>query len=156
MKALTTTNDVSQIDSNYYKILDAPGANKVIIVRELELFIDADTSTGHGFPGKFEIIMLTPSSAGNLTTQGSRVTTFATIPKNVLNFQYADEFDSIAQDTVYVRDAPSVAGRAFPNTALYLRPTANYTVNTTPGSDYYFRLTYKLMDLTLDFDVTTT
>ena len=75
---------------------------------------------------------------------------------NVLNFQYADEFDSIAQDTIYDRDAPSVAGRAFPNTALYLRPTANYTVNTTPGSYYYFRLTYKLMDLTLDFDVTTT
>jgi hypothetical protein len=99
--------------------------------------------------------MPTPSTIGTLMGQSSRVSTFGTIKKNVLNMTYANSGDRHLVDTVYVRDAPSVAGRAFPNTALYLRPKQSY-VGTHPASDYTFRLTYKLIDLSTDFAVTTT
>jgi hypothetical protein len=154
MATLTSTNDFS----GYYEILPAQGVGKVIVPRELELYISFPSGSGHtvpNFQNDFQIIMPTPSTIGTLMGQSSRVSTFGTIKKNVLNMTYANSGDRHLVDTVYVRDAPSVAGRAFPNTALYLRPKQSY-VGTHPASDYTFRLTYKLIDLSTDFAVTTT
>jgi hypothetical protein len=154
MATLTSTNDFS----GYYEILPAQGVGKVIVPRELELYISFPSGSGHtvpNFQNDFQIIMPTPSTIGTLMGQSSRVSTFGTIKKNVLNMTYANSGDRQLVDTVYVRDAPSVAGRAFPNTALYLRPKQSY-VGTHPASDYTFRLTYKLIDLSTDFAVTTT
>jgi hypothetical protein len=62
-----------------------------------------------------------------------------------------------AVDTIIVRDAPATQTRAYPNVPLLLRPEGANTyanLNTysqTVDDNYFFRITYKIMDMTSDF-----
>ena len=81
----------------------------------------------------------------------------------MLNHTINNVFNAAAAvDTLIVRDAPVTQTRAYPDKPLLLRPqnlvtTSNLTTySQTPDDDYYFRITYKVVDLSSDFAVTTT
>ena len=157
-KAMTTT------ESSFITLIPAPGANKVIVVREVEVFIDRGTwspmSGGQvrGWGGNLLVVIKTPSVQTKFVYN-----TYATLQKKMINHTINNVFNtSTAVDTIIVRDAPVSQTRAYPNVALLLKPqNANtyqslITNNQTPDDDYYFRITYKIMDMSSDFTPTTT
>ena len=157
-KAMTTA------EATFITLIPAPGVNKVIVVRELEVFIDRGTwspmSGGQvrGWGGNLLLAIKTPSSQANFEWN-----TYGTLQKKMLNHTINNVFNtSTAVDTIIVRDAPVTQTRAYPNVPLLLRPqNANtygqlVTYNQTPDDDYYFRITYKIMDMSSDFAATTT
>lgn len=157
-KAMTTT------ESSFITLIPAPGANKVIVVREVEIFIDRGTWTPmsggqvRGWGGNLLVVIETPSSQ-----TGFEYNTYATLQKKMINHTINNVFNTnTAVDTIIVRDAPASQTRAYPNVPLLLKPqnAATYTqlatYSQTPDDDYYFRITYKIMDMSSDFAVTTT
>tara|TARA_Y100000004_G_C8943522_1_gene425209 strand:- start:193 stop:1227 length:1035 start_codon:yes stop_codon:yes gene_type:complete len=157
-QAMTTT------PSSFIEIIPAPGANKVIVVRELELFIDRGSwspmSGGQvrGWGDHLTVVIKTPSSAS-----GQQYNTYATFMKGILNHQFGATFNPAhAVDVLLVRDAPALQTRAYPNVPLLLRPNSALTYNNlatygqTVDDDYYIRVQYAIRDLTTDFAVTTT
>jgi hypothetical protein len=157
-QAMTTT------ESSFIEIIPAPGANKVIVVKEIELFIDRGSwsplSGGQvrGWGDALTLVIRTPSNAS-----GQKYNTYGTFHKNVLNHQFGNSFNaSHAVDVLLVRDAPVTQTRAYPNVPLLLRPNSALaythlaTYGQTVDDDYYFRIQYAIRDLTTDFAVTTT
>ena len=95
-------------------------------------------------------------SAGNIADH--TYNTFATFQKKFLNHTIGGVFNANnAVDTVIVRDAPATQTRTYPDEPILLRPenaTATGQLTTysqTPDDDYYFRIAYKIMDLSTDF-----
>jgi len=157
-KAMTIT------ESSFITLIPAPGANKVIVVREVEVFIDRGTwtpmsgGTVRGWGGNLLLVIKTPS-----VQTGFEFNTYATLQKKMINHTINNVFNAnTAVDTIIVRDAPVSQTRAYPNVPLLLKPqnAATYTqlatYSQTPDDDYYFRITYKIMDMSSDFAVTTT
>jgi hypothetical protein len=151
-------------EASYIELIPAPGANKVIVVRELELFIDRGTwsplSGGNvrGWGDHLTVVIKTPSSAS-----GQQYNTYATFMKGILNHQFGTTFNPAhAVDVLLVRDAPALQTRAYPNVPLLLRPNSALayqslaTYGQTVDDDYYIRIQYAIRDLTTDFAVTTT
>jgi hypothetical protein len=162
-QAMTTT------PSTYIELIPAPGANKVLVIREIEIFIDRGTwkptSDGNagvptqGWQDDLQVAIKTPWG-GNVNF---RYNTFSTFQKKYLNHSINNVFtNNNAVDVIIVRDAPTTQVRAYPNVPLLLKPktAATYTVlnnnSKVVDDDYYFRITYKIMDMTTDFAVTTT
>jgi hypothetical protein len=168
-QAITTNS------SSFITLISAPGPNKVIVVRELEIFIDRGSWSPmnggevRGWGNNLQLVTETPAntltnSNGN-PAYGSagQYNTFATFQKKFLNHTINGTFVAAgAVDTIIVRDAPATQTRAYPNKPLLLRPegTNTYsnfaTYSQTCDDDYYFRITYKIMDMSSDFAVTTT
>jgi hypothetical protein len=145
--------------STWITLIPSPGAGKVIVIRDLEIFIDRGSwsplisGTVRGYGGNLQLVVETPASTGGFTHN-----TFATFQKKYLNHTINGFFNvNNAVDTVIVRDAPAVQARTYPDKPILLRPeNANATGNLTtysqtPDDDYYFRITYKIMDLSTDF-----
>tara|TARA_B100001093_G_scaffold195225_1_gene187670 strand:+ start:1400 stop:3595 length:2196 start_codon:yes stop_codon:yes gene_type:complete len=149
--------------SSWIEIIPTPGTNKVIVVREIEIFIDRGSwspinSGVKGYGGDLQLIIKTPSNQS-----GFEYNTYAVLQKKFLNHTINNTYNaSTAVDTIIVRDAPVSQTRAYPNVPLLLRPknaltTSQLTTyNQTPDDDYYFRITYKIMDMISDFTPTTT
>jgi len=145
--------------STWITLIPSPGAGKVIVIRDLEIFIDRGSwsplvsGTVRGYGGNLQVVVETPSTSGGFTHN-----TFATFQKKYLNHTINGFFNvNNAVDTVIVRDAPAVQARTYPDKPILLRPeNANATGNLTtysqtPDDDYYFRIAYKIMDLSTDF-----
>lgn len=146
-------------DSTWITLIASPGAGKVIVIRDLEIFIDRGSwsplvsGTVRGYGGNLQLVVETPSS-----TSGFTHNTFATFQKKYLNHTINGFFNvNNAVDTVIVRDAPATQTRTYPNVPILLRPenaaaTSQLTTySQTPDDDYYFRIAYKIMDLSTDF-----
>jgi hypothetical protein len=165
-KAMTTNS------STFIELIPAPGANKVIVVRELEIFIDRGTWTPmsggqvRGWGGNLQVVIETPAKTNaGVGSSNFDYNTYATLQKKYLNHTINNVFVSAnAVDTIIVRDAPVTQTRAYPNKPLLLKPEAAatysnlFTYSQTVDDDYYFRITYKILDMniTTDFAVTTT
>lgn len=145
--------------STWITLIPSPGTGKVIVVRDLEIFIDRGSwtplvnGTVRGYGGNLQLVV---QSAGNIG--GYTYNTFATFQKKFLNHTIGNVFNvNNAVDTVIVRDAPATQTRTYPDEPLLLRPentTATGQLTTysqTPDDDYYFRISYKIMDLSTDF-----
>ena len=124
-KAMTTAEDT------YITLIPAPGANKVIVVRELEIFIDRGNwtpmsgGTVRGWGGNLLLVIKTPSGQANFVWN-----TYGTLQKKMINHTVNNVFSaSVAVDTIIVRDAPVTQTRAYPNVPLLLKPqnAATYT-----------------------------
>ena len=162
MKGMTTTA------TTWLKLLPAPGANKVLVIRDLEIFIDRNDWSPmnggqlRGFNDDVLIVIETPAKTnGGIGSSNFNYNTFATLQKKFLNHTINNVFTvSNAVDTIIVRDAPAVQTRAYPNVPLLLRPKSSNTYtnlntyNITVNDDYYFRITYKIMDMSSDFTET--
>ena len=162
-QAMTTNS------STYLELIPAPGANKVIVVRELEIFIDRGTWTPvsggqvRGWGNNLQVVIETPAKTnGGVGSSGFNYNTYATLQKKYLNHTINNVFVfNNAVDTIIVRDAPVTQTRAYPNKPLLLRPQAantysNFaTYSQTVDDNYYFRITYKIMDMTSDFTADT-
>jgi hypothetical protein len=157
-KAMTTTT------SSFIEMIPTPGANKALLVREVEIFIDRGSwsplSGGQvrGYGDSLELVIETPS-----TQSGFQYNSYAQLMKKHLNHTINGVFNaSKAVDVLIVRDAPVSQIRVYPNKPLMLKPKSINTyagLNTysqTPDDDYYFRITYKVVDFTTDFAETTT
>ena len=164
-RAMTTNS------SSFITLIPAPGANKVIVVRELEIFIDRGTwvpqfSQSHNWNDDFQVVVETPAKtlSSSYGTNNFSYNTFATLQKKFINHTINNVFVAAgAVPTIIVRDAPAVQTRAYPNKPLLLKPKSSSTYTGLQASsiglvddDYYFRITYKIMDMTTDFAVTTT
>jgi len=162
-QAMTTT------ESSYLELIPAPGANKVLVIRELEIFIDRGTwtpmsgGTLRGWGNNLQLVIETPANTVSGYGDSGKYNTFATLQKKFLNhtFNTGVFVAAGAVDTIIVRDAPATQTRAYPNKPLLLRPegTNTYsnfaTYSQTCDDDYYFRITYKIMDMTSDFTANT-
>jgi hypothetical protein len=150
--------------SSWIEMIPTPGANKVIVVREIEMFIDRGTWSPmnggqvKGWGGDLQLVIKTPSLQTNF-----KYNTYAALQKKFLNHLINNVYSSsTAVDVVIVRDAPVNQTRAYPNVPLLLRPqnavaTQQLIDNSqTPDDDYYFRITYRIMDMSSDFTPTTT
>ncbi len=158
-KAMTTTA------SSYITLIPAPGANNFIVPREVEIFIDRGSWTpqpnaNHRWGDNLEFVVETPSNQAGLLFN-----TFATFQKKFLNHTYNNTYNSSSGnvDVLIVRDAPATQTRTYANKPLLLRPksaqtyTGLQTAQVEPvDDDYYFRITYKILNKTTDFAVTTT
>lgn len=157
--------------SSWIEMIPTPGANKVIVVRELEVFIDRGTWSPmnggqvRGWGGDLQLVIETPAvtNGGIGSNSGLEYNKFGVLQKKYLNHTINNSYVSAsAVDTIIVRDAPVSQTRAYANVPLLLRPqsaltTAQLTTySQTPDDDYYFRITYKIMDMSSDFAVTTT
>lgn len=163
-KAMTTT------EATYITLIPAPGANKVIVVRELEVFIDRGSWTPvsggqvKGWGGNLLLVVKTPAATnGGIGSTAFNYNTFATLQKKFINHTINNVYTTAnAVDTVIVRDAPVSQTRTYPNVPLLLKPQNSNTYlqlavySQTPDDDYYFRITYKVVDITSDFAATTT
>jgi len=163
-RAMTTNS------SSFITLISAPGPNKVIVVRELEIFIDRGTwvpqfSQSHNWNDDFQVVVETPANTvSGYGTNNFSYNTFATLQKKFINHTINGIFVAAgAVDTIIVRDAPAVQTRAYPNKPLLLKPKSASTYTGLQASsiglvddDYYFRITYKIMDMSSDFTPTTT
>ena len=156
--------------STWLELIPAPGPNKVLIIRELEIFIDRGTWTPMingvfqaGWGNSLQLVIEAPANTvSGYGATGGKYNTFATFQKKYLNHSINNVFVAAgAVDTIIVRDAPATQVRAYPNKPLLLKPesTGTYhnlnTYSKTVDDDYYFRFTYKIMDMTSDFTADT-
>jgi hypothetical protein len=157
-QAMTTTA------STFLELIPAPGANKVLVIRELEIFIDRGSWTPmsggqlRGWGNNLQLVVETPANTVSGYGSSGKYNTFATFQKKFLNHTINGVFVAGgAVDTIIVRDAPATQTRAYPNVPLLLRPEGANTyanLNTysqTVDDNYFFRITYKIMDMTSDF-----
>jgi len=163
-QAMTTTA------STWLELIPAPGANKVLVIKDLQIFIDRGEWTpminGNfqaGWGNNLQLVIETPANTvSGYGSSGGKYNTFATFQKKYLNHSINNVFVAAgAVDTIIVRDAPATQVRAYPNKPLLLKPEAatTYGALTTYSKivddDYYFRITYKIMDMTSDFTADT-
>lgn len=149
--------------SSWIEMIPNPGVNKVIVVREIEMFIDRGSwspinSGVKGYGGDLQLVIKTPSTQTNF-----EYNTYAVLQKKFLNHLINGAYNADkAVDVIIVRDSPVSQTRAYPNVPLLLRPQNASTTqqlidnSQTPDDDYYFRITYKIMDMSSDFTPTTT
>lgn len=156
--------------SSWIEMIPAPGANKVIVVRDVEVFIDRGTWTPmhggqvRGWGGDLQLVIETPAlTNGGVGEDTFDYNTYAVLQKKFLNHTINNVYVAAsAVDTIIVRDTPVTQTRAYANVPLLLRPKSAVTTSQlttyshTPDDDYYFRITYKIMDMSSDFTPTTT
>ena len=162
-QAMTTT------ESSYLELIPAPGPNKVLVIRELEIYIERGTwtpmsgGTLRGWGNNLQLVIETPANTVSGYGSSGKYNTFATFQKKFLNHTFNNGVfvAAGAVDTIIVRDAPATQVRAYPDKPLLLRPEAVATYNTlidyeqTVDDNYFFRITYKIMDMTSDFTADT-
>jgi hypothetical protein len=154
---------MSTSESDYITMVAAQGAGKFIVVREVELYIDRgswspmDSGNVRGFGDDVQLVIENPASG----QPNFKWNTFAVFQKKILNHQINSVYStSTAVDTILVRDAPVTQTRAYANVPLLLRPKSADTLgqlstySQTVDDDYYFRISYRVMDLTSHFTET--
>ena len=152
--ALTTT------ESSYITMIAAPGAGKFIVVRQLEVYIDRgswspmNSGTVRGYGDELQLVIKNPV----VNQPNYQWNTYGVLQKKILNHLINNTFNVNADpDVILVRDTPVTQTRAYANVPLLLRPKSADTIgnlNTysqTVDDDYYFRISYKIMDLSTDF-----
>jgi len=152
--ALTTA------ESDYITMIAAPGAGKFIVVRQLEVYIDRGSWTPmqngdiRGYGDELQLAIKNPV----VNQSNYQWNTYGVLQKKILNHLINNTFNTSADpDVILVRDAPVTQTRAYADVPLLLRPKSANTIgnlNTysqTVDDDYYFRISYKIMDLSTDF-----
>ena len=138
-------------------VFAAPGANTAIQMIEATMFVDY-SGTDASFPSS----IVSGSEQNRLQficTPDDGVSNSTVVPLGT--FTRGQVNNALSKDTLVVRDIPQVQARLGINKPIQLKFRNVSTGNgvdsvATPGSDFFFKIKYRVVDTTSDFVVSAT
>ena len=144
--------------TNPYKILQAPGADKMIVVEDFVVYIDYETRTGIGSSGIAYNSDTTAYSIGffeNETGQqnmtganfvvGGSYHTLGTMPRDFVH--------NSTIDRGYYQDVPKAKSRLIPNRSIFFKTMRNCSSSgNAPGGAHYIKVKYRILDISEEFN----
>ena len=144
--------------SNPYKIIQAPGADKMLIVDEFVVYIDYETQTGIGSSGIAYNADTTAYSIGffdNETGQqnqsGANFVVGGTY--HTLGIMPRDFVHNSTTDRGFYQDVPKTKSRLIPNRSLFFKTMRNCSSSgNAPGGAHYIKVKYRILDISEEFN----
>lgn len=138
-------------------VFAAPGANTAIQMIEATMFVDYS-----GTDASFPSTIVSGSEQNRLQficTPDDGVSNSTVVPLGT--FTRGQVNNALSKDTLVVRDIPQVQARLGINKPIQLKFRNVSTGNgvdsvATPGSDFFFKIKYRVLDTTSDFVVSAT
>ena len=141
--------------SNPYKIIQAPGADKMIVVDEFLVYIDYETRTGVGY-GQ-HVARPTDQAAYSVgfyqTETGQAIGTAA---HGVSGTFYTlgvmpGGFMNNTADRGYYRDVPVHQSALIANRSLFWKTNRDCNSSNVPGGAHYIKIKYRIVDISDEF-----
>ena len=157
--------------SNPYKLIQAPGADKIIVVDEFAVFIDYETRTGISNSGIARVNDTNAYVVGfykNETGQSTHNSTPYNTSTNSdtafgITMSGGNEFFTLGVmprgfmqnstfDRGYYRDVPVHQSALIPNRSLFWKTARNCTsTSNAPGGAHYIKIKYRVIDISAEF-----
>ena len=141
--------------TNPYKIIQAPGADKMIVVDEFLVYIDYETRTGIGYgqhvprpsdQAAYSVGFYQTETGQALGTAAHGVSgTFYTLgimPGGFMNN---------TADRGYYRDVPVHQSALIANRSLFWKTNRNCSSSNVPGGAHYIKIKYRIVDISDEF-----
>ena len=141
--------------TNPYKVLQAPGTDKMIIVDEFLVYIDYETRTGIGngahVARSYEAAAYSVGFYENETGQsqntaahgiGGTFYTLGVMPGGFMNN---------TSDRAYYRDVPVHQSALIANRSLFWKTSRNCSSSNVPGGAHYIKIKYRVVDISEEF-----
>lgn len=141
--------------TNPYKIIQAPGADKMIVVDEFLVYIDYETRTGIGY-GQH---VARPSDAAAYSVgfyQNETGQAIGTAAHGVSGTFYTlgimpGGFMNNTADRGYYRDVPVHQSALIANRSLFWKTNRNCNSSNVPGGAHYIKVKYRIVDISDEF-----
>jgi len=135
--------------SNPVKLLDAPGADKMIVVQEINILINYTAPIGIGSNGICRTTDNTAYAVGFYQGSGTNgnFTVTGVMPRATM------QFTTTTNDRIVNRDVPVEGTKLYPNKALYWKTTrdASSTFGQYPGAQHIVKVRYRILDVSTEF-----
>ena len=135
--------------SNPVKILDAPGADKMIVVQEINILINYTAPIGIGSNGICQTNDNTAYMIGFYQGSGTNgnFTVTGVMPRATM------QFTTTTNDRIVNRDVPVEGTKLYPNKALYWKTTRNASSSfgSYPGAQHIVKVRYRIVDVSTEF-----
>ena len=137
--------------SNPVKILDAPGADKMIVVQEINILIQYSAPIGIGSQGICRTTDNTAYMIGFFQGSGTNgnFTVTGVMPRNTM------QNTTTTNNRILNRDVPVEGTKHYPNKALYWKTTRDAPINlptTHPGAQHIVKVKYRILDVSTEFE----
>ena len=135
--------------SNPVKILDAPGADKMIVVQEINMLILYSAPLGIGSSGIARTTDNTAYAVGFFQGSGTNgnFTVTGVMPRNAM------QYTTTTNARIVNRDVPVEGTKLYPNKALYWKTTrdASSSFGAYPGAQHIIKVKYRILDVSTEF-----
>ena len=144
--------------SNAYKLIQAPGADKMLIVDEFMVYIDYETRTGIGSSGIAYHSDSTAYSIGFFENEtGQQNMTGANFVVGgtyyTLGIMPRDFMAAASTDRGFYQDVPKTKSRVLPNRSLFWKTMRNCaSTGNAPGGAHYIKIKYRILDISEEFN----
>jgi len=141
--------------SNPYKLIQAPGADKMIVVDEFLVYIDYATRTGLGSSG-ISVFSGTAYSVGFYYNETGQ--SISTANHGISGTFYTSGimpagFMNATVDRGYYRDVPVHQSALIANRSLFFRTQRNCSSSgNAPGGAHYIKIKYRIVDISEEFN----
>ena len=135
--------------SNPVKLLEAPGADKMIVVQEINILINYTAPIGIGSSGICRTTDNTAYAVGFYQGSGTNgnFTVTGVMPRATM------QYTTTTNDRIVNRDVPVEGTKLYPNKALYWKTTRDAANNTNsyPGAQHIVKVRYRILDVSTEF-----
>ena len=135
--------------SNPVKLLDAPGADKMIVVQEINILINYSAPLGIGSNGICQTNDNTAYAIGFYQGSGTNgnFTVTGVMPRATM------QYTTTTNDRIVNRDVPVEGTKLYPNKALYWKTTRNAgsSFGQYPGAQHIVKVRYRIVDVSTEF-----
>ena len=142
--------------TNIYKLIQAPGADKMIVVDEFLVYIDYETRTGISYNGvarpsdtnAYVVGFYATESGQSISTAahgvGGNFYTLGVMPRDFMANSNIDRG--------YYRDVPVHQSALIPNRSLFWKTARDCTTTSNaPGGPHYIKIKYRIVDISDEF-----
>ncbi len=144
--------------TNAYKLIQAPGADKMLIIDEFMVYIDYETRTGIGSSGIAYHADSTAYSIGFFENEtGQQNMTGANFVVGgsyfTLGIMPRDFMAASTSDRGFYQDVPKTKSRVLPNRSLFWKTMRNCaSTGNAPGGAHYIKIKYRILDISEEFN----
>jgi hypothetical protein len=142
--------------SNPYKLIQAPGADKMIVVDEFLVYIDYATRTGVGNSGiglSYEAAAYSVGFYLNETGQSISTANHGVSSTFYTAGVMPGGFMNTSLDRGYYRDVPVHQSALIANRSLFFKTSRNCSSSSNaPGGAHYIKIKYRIVDISEEFN----